>query len=98
MKNNNFIEEVEKEFDDAFGIYWGNYKNTLYRVNPNDIVEKPSIIRPIELKQFISQKLQEQREELKKEIVEIVDDFIESNGENVLTAVLRIIKSKISKL
>ena len=44
----------KEKFDEAFGIYWGNYKNTLYRCNPNDISDKPSIINQEAVKQFIT--------------------------------------------
>lgn len=50
----NSTKTWQKRFDEAFGVYWSNYKNTLYRCNPNDILDRPSIINSEDIKQFIS--------------------------------------------
>lgn len=50
----NSTKTWQEKFDEAFGVYWSNYKNTLYRCNPNDILDRPSIINSEDIKQFIS--------------------------------------------
>ena len=59
----------QEKFDEAFGIYWGNYKNTLYRCNPNDILDRPSVINNKAVKQFITYLRKHDEEEL----IKIVD-------------------------
>jgi len=56
-------EQLLEEFDNGFGIYWSNYKNTLFRCNPNDILDKPSVITSESIKQFLSQAIDQTREE-----------------------------------
>lgn len=67
-KNNNFIEEVEREFDNFMINEYGQWK-----------------IGRVEAKQFISKKLQEAqlkaREELKKEIVVVIDNELMPDDE-----------------
>jgi len=68
-------EKILKEFDDGFGIYWSNYKNTLFRCNPNDILDKPSVITSESIKQFLSQAIDQTREETIREVEEMIGDF-----------------------
>jgi glucuronate isomerase len=59
--NNNFIEEVEKELSKVFDF--------------ESVFGENSMAKKL-LSNFISQKLQEQKEELKKEIVEMIEEYV----------------------
>jgi hypothetical protein len=74
MKNNNFIEELEKEFDKEFGTEFFEHLNC-------ECMGCDSEKDANRVKQFISQKLQQQREELKKEIVEMIDNELMPDDE-----------------
>jgi flavodoxin len=82
--NNNFIEEVEKEFDNlphgSIGECGGDF------------------IDFMDAKQFISQKLTQQREELKKEIVEIAEEHIEQERYSGTPHAINTLISKIKNI
>ena len=58
-------------------VFIGVTIKILFRCNPNDILDKPSVITSESIKQFISQAIDQTREEtmmiIKKDLIKIAD-------------------------
>jgi hypothetical protein len=86
-KNNNFIEEEYGKLFTACVIIDEHGKQNeswlLISNLKNYGIDKSLYFAKYKFEQFISQKLQEQREELKKEIVEMITTYWQKQGDMI---------------
>ena len=69
---NKTMNNWEKEFDERFSAYWSKdpVGNIIYGVYPDNPGKMPIIINQEGIKQFISDTLKQQREEIEREMLE----------------------------
>jgi 2-oxo-4-hydroxy-4-carboxy--5-ureidoimidazoline (OHCU) decarboxylase len=98
MKNNNFIEEEFEEICETIG------HEILYTYDSLEMAEDSANTVKNMLKQFLEKAQQKQREELKKEIVEMMgsinflEDITGKNNRELILNRYRLFKDKIKNI